>query len=276
MQHVRGDDAGASKFQARDDRSRDDLSTEDKVTEHEGDTTEREQKDGKEISLALALTYDVNARGVSGISRDTIRLKNFWGDLSAGVAVSIVEKEVTMSPRYLRYDFTGRKFIENLEDHVKKFKLEPCIGEIFLDYMWMPDVWAVENYGKNYFYLLENIRKLAENKSPSIHIKEGGVVFLPTPWQLYHGFVTSAYWKELIRFYRVDYIKYEEAQIHPLVSSDMKIKEVIARYGKDMDKSLDMLILEGEQNLSLETKDLEYWRGNGDIFVRLTRKTRGS
>ena len=243
---------------------------------NQGDTLEREQKDGKEISLALAMTYDVNARGVSATSRDTIRLNNHWGDESAGVSVSIVEKEVTISPQFLRYDFTGRKFIENLEDHVKKFKLEPCIREIFLDYMWMPDVWAVTNYGKNYFHLLENIRKLAESKSPSIHIKEGGVVFLPTPWKLYHGFVTSTYWKDLIRFYRVDYIKYEEAQSNPLVSSDMKIKEVIARYGKDMDKSLGLLILEGEQNMSLETEDLEYWRGNDDIFVRLTRKTRGS
>ena len=35
MQDVRGDDAGASELQGRDDRSRDDLSTEDKVTEHE-------------------------------------------------------------------------------------------------------------------------------------------------------------------------------------------------------------------------------------------------
>ena len=34
-QHVRGDDAGASKLQGRDDRGRDDFSTEDKVTEHE-------------------------------------------------------------------------------------------------------------------------------------------------------------------------------------------------------------------------------------------------
>jgi hypothetical protein len=242
----------------------------------QGYTTERKQKDGKEISLALAMTYDVNAEGVSGISRDTIRLKNYWGDMSAGVAVSIVEKEVTISPRYLRYDFTGRNFIKKLEEHVKKFKLGPCIGEIYLDYMWMPDVWAVTNYGKNFFHLLENIRKLAESKSPSIHIKEGGVVFLPTPWKLYHGFVTSTYWKDLIRFYRVDYIKYEEAQSNPLVSSDMKIKEVIARYGKDMDMSLDLLKLEGEQNLSLETEDLQYWRGNDDIFVRLTRKTRGS
>lgn len=242
----------------------------------QGDTTERKQKDGKEISLALAMTYDVNAEGVSGISRDTIRLTNFWGDMSAGVAVSIVPKEVTISPRYLRYDFTGRKFIEKLEEHVKKFKLGPCIREIYLDYMWMPDLWAVENYGKNSFRLLENILELAIRRTPSIHIKDGGVVFLPTPWKLYHGMVTSEFWKSLIRLYRVDYIKYEDAQSNPLVRSDMKIEGEIARYGKDVGMSLDKLKVEGEQILSLETEDLEYWRGNDDIFVRLTRKTRGS
>lgn len=235
------------------------------------------------FSVALAFTYNANLEpgrcqdeSKQGFRRDTKRLIELWGDESAGIAVSVVDAYVVTSPRFLRSDFSAKGFLKALEEHVSKFQLVPCIREIFLDYMWMPGRWADEKYGKNSYGLLGNIVELANRSSPSLHIKEGGVVFLPTPWQFYEGIVASEYWGDLKRVYRVEYIKYEDAESCPLVTSDMRIKEEIARLGKSVEASLDLLKKEGEQIQSLETvEDLAYWSGKDDIFMRLTRKTHG-
>ena len=156
-----------------------------------------------EISLALAFTFNANLKPGScededeGFARDTVRLNELWGNESVGIAVSIVEADVVTSPRFLRSDFTATRsggFIEALQVHVNKYQLEPSIREIFLDYLWMPDSWAVTKYGKNEYGLLSNILELGKGISPSVHIKDGGVVILPIPWQFYHGIVTSVHW----------------------------------------------------------------------------------
>jgi hypothetical protein len=240
-----------------------------------------------EISLALAFTFNANLEPGScedegeGFVRDTVRLNEMWGNESVGIAVSIVEAHVVTSPRFLRSDFTATTgtrsggFIEALQAHVTKYQLEPSIREVFLDYLWMPDSWAVTKYGKNEYGLLSNILELGMRISPSVHIKEGGVVILPIPWQFYHGIVTSEHWEQLNRLYFVDYIAYNDAQSSALVSSDMKIKELILLLGKDVEKGLKKLTEKGERCDTLQTSALPYWRGKDDIFMKLTRRTHG-
>ena len=201
------------------------------------------------------------------------------GNDSVGIAVSIVNAAVVRSPRFLRYDFTATRsggFIEALQVHVNKYQLEPSIREIFLDYLWMPDSWAVEKYGKNEFGLLSNLLELAKRISPSVHIKDGGVVILPIPWQFYHGILTSKHWGQLKLWYIVEYIAYNDAQSSALVSSDMKIKELIRRLGKDVEKGLKILREKGEPYDNVQTSELEYWSGADDIFMKLTRRTHRS
>ena len=195
-----------------------------------------------------------------------------------GIAVSIVEADVVTSPRFLRSDFTATRsggFIEALQVHVNKYQLEPSIREIFLDYLWMPDSWAVKRYGKNEYGLLSNILELGKRISPSVHIKDGGVVILPIPWQFYHGIVTSKHWGQLKLWYFVDYIAYNDAQSSALVSSDMRIRDVIRRLGKDVEEGLKLLAEKGEPYDTLQTRQLEHWSGKDDIFMRLTRRTHG-
>ena len=203
------------------------------------------------------------------------------GNESVGIAVSIVEADVVTSPRFLRSDFTATTatrsggFIKALQAHVNKYQLEPSIREVFLDYLWMPDSWAVKRYTKNEYGLLSNILELGKRISPSVHIKDGGVVILPIPWQFYHGIVTSKHWGQLKLWYFVDYIAYNDAQSSALVSSDMKIKELIRRLGKDVEKGLEILTEKGEPYDTLQTSELEHWSGKDDIFMKLTRRTHG-
>ena len=229
----------------------------------------------KEMSLALAMTYNPKAlKEGSHFLRDTVRLYDYWGDESVGIAVSLVES-VENTSRFLRCDFSSKTFINELEEHMRIYDLKcTCIGEIILDYIWMPDGWAIETYGRHNFGLLQNLVELARRQYPSIHIKEGGVIYLPTSWQLYHGIVMSEYWKELKELYRVDYIKHADAQSNPLVRSDMQIKHTIARLGKNVDHELVLLKSKGEKIYLLNTVDLEHWSGCDDIFMKLIRSTR--
>ena len=232
------------------------------------------------ISVILATTYDsstldnfdVEGTWESSIFRDSLRLYKFWGDDSSGISVSIVEATVTKSSRHLRSDFASRRFLRALDAHVSSYNLDPRIKEIILDYMWMPDSWALAKYGSRNFGLLNNLVKLAKRNYPLSHIKAGGVVYLPTPWQLYHGIVMSKYWKELKYLYCVEYIEYVDAQSNPLVRSDMIIKDAIALCGKSVVNNLVALTSKGEKIESLSTDDLQQWRGENDIFMKLTRK----
>ena len=203
--------------------------------------------------------------------RDTRRLLNFWGDDSVGVAVSIVES-VHDSSKFLRSNFASRFFIRDLDSHVKQHNLDICITEVILDYIWMPDNWSLKNYGSHKFGILENLLKLAQRDAPYTHIKSGGIVYLPTPWQFYHGLVTSAHWKNLTRTFNVDYIDYKDAELHPLARSDLKIKELIITCGKDIEHNLKLLTKKGEKVTSSITEDLNYWRGDHNIFMKLTCK----
>lgn len=209
----------------------------------------------------------------TSLFRDTLRLYNFWGDESVGIAVSVMEASVTDSPRFLRCDFTSRWFINELEAHVKEYNLAACITEIILDYMWMPDTWALTNYGKHKFGLLKNILELTKRTFPLTHIKAGGIVYLPIPWQLYHGIVMSQYWEELKELYCIEYIHYNDAQLNPLVRSDVVIKDMIESCGKSVDFNLKLMKNQGEKNESLITGDVDHWGGKDDIFMKLTRKS---
>ena len=232
------------------------------------------------ISIILATTYDsttldnfdVEGSWESSIFRDSLRLYKFWGDDTSGVSVSIVEATVTESSRHLRSDFASRRFLRALDAHVSSYNLDPLIKEIILDYMWMPDSWALSKYGSHKFGLLNNLVKLAKRIYPLSHIKAGGVVYLPTPWQFYHGIVMSKYWKELKYLYWVEYIEHVDAQSNPLVRSDMIIKESIGLCGKSVVNNLASLTSKGEKFESLSTEDLQQWRGKNDIFMKLTRK----
>ena len=139
-------------------------------------------------------------------------------------------------------------------------------------YINMPDSWALANYGKNKFALIQNILELSKQTYPFIHIKAGGVVYLPLPWQFYHGIVMSTHWKLLRRLYKVNYITYKDAQLHPLVRSDLVIKDTIAICGKSVDRNLELLTMKGEKFESLITGDTKHWRGKDDVFMKLTRK----
>ena len=244
------------------------------------------------VRLALGMIYDLKEFEKTGLGmiydleeleetggrvnfetphvRDTLRLTNFWGEDSVGVAVSIMES-VRGSSCFLESDFASKWFIEDLDSHVKQYHLQGCIKEIILDYLWMPDNWAVTNYGKNKFGLLNNILILAKRSSPFSHIKAGGIVYLPTPWQFYHGIVMSDHWKELIRVFKVEFIDYSDVESNPLVRSDMMIKDQIALCGKSVDYNLELLTIQGENVKSMKTGDLEHWRGNYDVFMKLTR-----
>jgi len=227
------------------------------------------------MRIAFGFVYDVEEVGEelreSSSSRDTLRLFNLWGDGPNGFAVSLVES-VQISSTYLRSNFASRFFIDDLDAHVKQHNLEICITEVILDYIWMPDNWSLKNYGSHNFGILKNILNLAQRQAPYAHIKSGGIVYLPTPWQFYHGLVTSAHWKNLTRTFNVDYIDYKDAELHPLARSDLKIKELIITCGKDIEHNLKLLTKKGEKVTSSITEDLNYWRGDHNIFMKLTCK----
>ena len=225
------------------------------------------------MKLVLGMTYDIDFGDIceSSIFRDTLRLSNFWVDDSAGVSVSLVESAKDSS-KFLRCNFASRYFIRALDSHMKQHDFERCITEIILDYLWMPDSWTMTNYGSHNFGLLNNILILAKSSYPFPHIKAGGVVYLPTPWQFYHGIVMSEHWVELTRLFIVDYIDFKAAVLHPLVRSDMMIKDSIARCGKDIEYNLRLLMEQGEKVTSSTTGHLYHWRGTEDIFMKLTCK----
>ena len=190
------------------------------------------------MKLAFAMTYAGEQVGgdlcESSVFRDKLRLSHFWGDDSVGMSVSIVGS-IKGSSKFLRSNFASRFFIDDLDSHVKQHNLGRCITEIILDYIWMPDSWTMANYGSHNFGLLNNILILAKSSYPFPHINAGGIVYLPTPWQSYHGIVMSEHWVELTRLFIVDYIDFKAAVLHPLVRSDMMIKDSIANCGKDID-----------------------------------------
>ena len=225
------------------------------------------------MRLAFAMVYDVEEIGgklrESSCLRDTLRLFNFWGDGPVGLAVSIVES-VKESSTFLRSNFASRFFIEDLDSHVEQHNLERCITEIILDYMWMPDNWTMTNYGSHNFGLLENILILAGRNYPLSHIKVGGIVYLPIPWQFYHGIVMSDHWENLTRIFNIEYIDFKDAELNPLVRSDMTIKESIAMCGKDVEYNLELLTNKGEKISSFISCDLYHWRGSHNIFMKLT------
>lgn len=231
------------------------------------------------MKLAFGMTYASEQVGgdlcESSVFRDTLRLSHYWGVDSAGVSVSIVDS-VKDSPKFLRSNFASRFFINDLDFHAKQNNLERCITEIILDYIWMPDNWTLSNYGSHKFGLLKNILTLAGRNYPLSHIKAGGIVYLPTSWQFYHGIVMSEHWENLTRIFNVDYIDFNDAELHPLVRSDMMIKDSIAICGKDIEFNLELLTRQGEKVTSLITRDLNHWRGTCDIVMKLTCKVHGT
>ena len=231
------------------------------------------------MKLAFGMTYASEQVGEglceSSVFRDTLRLSHYWGDDSVGMSVSIVGS-IKGSSKFLRSNFASRFFIDDLDSHVKQHNLGRCITEIILDYIWMPDTWSMSNYGSHNFGLLNNILTLAGRIYPLSHIKPGGIVYLPTPWQFYHGIVMSEHWENLTRTFNVDYIDFNDAELHPLVKSDMKIKDLIAICGKDIEYNLELLTRQGEKVTSLITGDLNHWRGTCDIIMKLTCKEHGT
>jgi len=229
------------------------------------------------LRIALGFVFDVEEVGgdlrESSSIRDTLRLYNLWGDGPNGFAVSLVES-VQISSTYLRSNFASRFFIDDLDAHVKQHNLEICITEVILDYIWMPDNWSLKNYGSHQFGILKNLLNLAQREAPYAHIKPGGIVYLPTPWQFYHGLVTSAHWSELTRIFNVDYIDHKDSNLHPLVRSDIAIQDSIAKCGKDIHHNLELLVRQGEEITSLIKSDVYHWRGTSDIFMKLTCKCR--
>ena len=229
------------------------------------------------MRLAFGMTYASEEVGgdihESSVFRDTLRLSNLWGDDSVGVSVSVVES-IQESSKFLRCNFASKYFIGDLNSHVKQHNLEICITEIILDYMWMPDNWTLTNYGSHKFGLLKNILILAERNYPCSHIKAGGIVYLPIPWQFYHGIVMSDHWKNLTRIFSIDYIDFKDAGLNPLVRSDMTIKDSIAMCGKDIEHNIELLTYKGEKVASFIAEDLYHWRGTHDIFMKLTCKQR--
>ena len=86
----------------------------------------------------------------------------------------------------------------------------------------------------------------------------------------------SEHWENLTRTFNVDYIDFNDAELHPLVKSDMKIKDLIAICGKDIEHNLELLTRQGEKVTSLITGDLNHWRGTCDIIMKLTCKEHGT
>ena len=216
------------------------------------------------MSLFLAFTYcqeslddgSVWTSGkrekTAGYHRDTMRLCEYLSEDASAIAVSSAFSHINGgSARYLNSDFTGRGFLKDVDRHVSLHQMTKIINEVILDYLWMPRGWDYEKYGANNFKLLEHILHLGQRTHESVHLRVGGIVYLPTSEGFYKGMVESRHWEELQAVYRVEYIKKGEANHHPLkgeanhhplVTSDIRIQSSIEEYGNNLDEAISTFV----------------------------------